>query len=75
MTSGVLDPETLYTKQSCIGPSTSSTYLMTHNTDGSQVAAVLARFTKGEIETFPIPTNTNVTLLTCIASTNVPAKL
>jgi hypothetical protein len=48
MMGGVLDPETLYTKQSCIGPSTSQTYLMTHNTDDSQVAAVLARFIKGE---------------------------
>lgn len=48
MMGGVLDPETLYTKQSCIGPASSQTYLITHNTDDSQVEAVLARFTKGE---------------------------
>jgi len=57
MTSGVLDPETLYTKQSCIGPATSSMYFMSHNADGSQVAAVLARSTKGGWDAFLVPTN------------------
>ncbi len=64
MASGALDPETLYTKQSCIGPHTPPTCFISSNTDDSQVAAVLARFTKGERETFLIPNHTRIAPLT-----------
>jgi len=37
---------------------------MTHNTDNSQVAAVLARFTKGQRDTFILSTNARVAVLT-----------
>ena len=47
MMSGVIDPETLYTKQNCIGIPLRLTVLPQNTADPIQAAAVLAKSTKG----------------------------
>lgn len=46
MMSGVVDPETLYTKQNCIGIPR-ITLSPQNSADSRQVVAVLGKFTKG----------------------------
>ena len=47
MMSGVVDPETLYTKQNCIGIHTRMTVRPENTADLTQAAAVLEKSTKG----------------------------
>lgn len=47
MMSGVVDPETLYTKQNCIG-SYGPFWELYSETDSIQVVAVLGKCTKGQ---------------------------
>jgi hypothetical protein len=47
MMSGVVDPETLYTKQNCIGIPPRITLSLQNSADSMQVVAVLGKFTKG----------------------------
>jgi hypothetical protein len=47
MMSGVVDPETLYTKQNCIGITRRIPVSLQKRTDSMQEVVVLAKFTKG----------------------------
>ncbi len=49
MMSGVVDPETLYTKQNCIGTGPRLSFELPQYADRKQAEVVLEKFTKGRV--------------------------